>query len=86
MGDKLNGWQRWKILVSLKAPIHEAALRLQSFPWDSETELATLTRMDGQRVLTQLVEGAITADACSKWATPLKDETIWGWNPAASSS
>jgi len=59
-------------LVMRRRPVSEALLRLETFPWDSETELVTLTRADALRLLDEYLRGELTSDSCEEWADAIE--------------
>lgn len=67
---KRNG--RRRDLVGLRVAINDAVARLATFPWDSDTELVTLTRTDALRVLQRYRGNALTAAECRHWAESLE--------------
>lgn len=48
--------------------VSEALLRLRTFPWDSETELVTLTRGDALGLLDEYLRGELTRASFEAWA------------------
>jgi hypothetical protein len=59
-------------LIGLQEPVHEAAARLREFPWDSERELVTLTRLDVLRVLAAYLRETLSAEEVEIWAFALE--------------
>ena len=59
-------------LLFLRLPVERAVQRLKEFPWDSERELAILTRVDAQRLLTAFLDGRLVAAQCQEWAFALE--------------
>jgi hypothetical protein len=59
-------------LVELRVPPGQAAASLQRFPWDSDVELRTLTRVDAVRALRRYGAGGLSADELEQWAQALE--------------
>lgn len=59
-------------LVEFSRRIELIAAELQRFPWDSETELVSLTRQHIQSVLTRYLAGQLTAKAVEDWANAIE--------------
>ena len=59
-------------LVSFSRPIEQIARELQQFPWDSEADLAGLSRQHLASVLRRFVSGELTAKAVENWANAVE--------------
>jgi hypothetical protein len=67
-------------LVTLRTPIAEAAARLRDFPWDSEIEYVTLSRLDAERVLDAVIEDRLDAPAVCAWANAIEGRDDIGFD------
>jgi len=59
-------------LIRLDRPIGEIRAELSTFPWDSPSELVTLTAEDIRSVLTRFTSGTLTASEVSEWADAIE--------------
>jgi len=66
---------REKLLVSLveaSGDVGATVSALSALPWDSHVALATLTRPDVLRLLTQYFEGKLAAEVVENWANAIE--------------
>ena len=59
-------------LLRLRRPLAEAVEALKRFPWDSDVELVTLSRLEALELLRMFAEGILTADDCAAWANAVE--------------
>jgi|SRR5688572_5441319 hypothetical protein len=59
-------------LVRMEGPVADASARLQSFPWDSDAALVTVTPGDFARALRRYSLGEISAAEVESWANALE--------------
>jgi hypothetical protein len=55
-------------LITLSQPLPEVRLAIGRFPWDSETELVTLTVDHVSSVLDRFMRGKLSAEDVKEWA------------------
>jgi hypothetical protein len=66
-------------LILVRIVVADAVDRLKQFPWDSTSELVTLTRVDAQRVLDLYLRGALTESAVGQWANAVEGRDDIGY-------
>jgi hypothetical protein len=71
--------QALQSLVELRTPLDDAIAELAHFEWDSDEDLATLTRADALRLLDRYLQHTMTADECQRWADALEGRDDLGF-------
>jgi hypothetical protein len=71
--------QALRDLIEFREPIAVTINRLRRFPWDSDTELATLTRNDLIRILDAYLAGKLSDADVEEWAEALEGRDDIGY-------
>lgn len=66
-------------LIRGDLPVPEARVRLGRFPWDSDTELVTLTRHDLVRIIDRYLSGGIDGGDVEQWAEAIEGRDDVGY-------
>jgi hypothetical protein len=70
-------------LIDLKEPVADAARRVREFPWDSDTELVILTRLDLAGILDLYLQGKLDGSELEQWAEALEGRDDVGYEGQA---
>jgi hypothetical protein len=81
MKTTLNHETTLKALLDLSAPLPEAIQALRPFGWDSEQEIALLTRAQMTAILQRYLQSQLSASDVEGWANAIEGREDIGFEP-----